>query len=281
MFLKAFLKKYALEIVITVIGSILTLLSLIMDELENTTFVIITVTFLSDIISLSIKNSENTIIEHSDEKFRELKLFNDLFYEYSNIKDSWKKDAQKELIALKIKFNNMYNGQRKISGQRLITYQADIMKSAKRRVYAIHRALDNKSLDRWDENRTSKDFTQFLIKANKQINPFVDKRRIFLVDSKDLEDEEFYKKLKKVLFRQTFVFGFKVKVLLHNGSQDVEQVNPLDMLICDDEVITVHFVDNIAEGTIETSEIEVSSIMGKFDEYWQIARPLNKININK
>lgn len=277
-----FLKKYCLEIVISILGIALALISFKLNQSNGEDYsvelIIVTVTVLSDCLSLSIKSAEKAIAEHVEKQIKKLSLFDKLFKDFHNIRDPWKADAERELMALTMKISDMCSGHRTLTKQNLITYQADLMKSSRKRVYAIHRALDLKSLNRWDENNTTKDFTEVLISANHRIKPSVDKRRIFLINPEDLEDEAFKAPLKKILKKQRVLLGFKVRVLLKNSSENEnENIDPPDMLICDDEVVVVHFVDSIAKGEIETSEAEVSSTLNKFNEYWQIARPVRKI----
>lgn len=173
---------------------------------------------------------------------------------------------------MKNSLEEMAAGQLYLSGNELITYQAGLIKGAKERIYAIHLALDEKSVKRWDKKQTTKDFTTILIKANKKTALRADKRRIFIIDVELLEKPELKKIWKKIIREQKRKMLFRVRFITRKSCEEDNRGIPCDMLICDKEAVTVHFYDQRARGEIYKNREKVDENLELFEQYWEWAQ---------
>ena len=267
---KLFWEQYYIEIIVSVLGVLITLASAIMNQdFNNDQIIIMLITVGVDTICLSNKSLSSDNHENVKRELNSLKVLNELYQFFADIPDEWKKLANEKINDLRNELKRMADGLLILSGDSLVKYQAKILQNAKHHVYAIHQAMDEKSLKRWDKRQTTKDFTVVLIKANERIRPFVEKRRIFIVDEDLLKKEEMKKLWRKIVREQRFKMHFKIKVITKQNCEKNSRIIPNDMLICDDEVVTVHFYDGKAQGELYRQREEIEREQEYFEDCWE------------
>lgn len=267
---KRFWEKYFIEIIVSILGLVSALTTAVVDgAFSYNQAVIILITISVDIICLSNKNLLSENHENLKVELKTLNSLNDLYQLYNNMPENWKRIAREKIGKLREDLKQMASGTLILSGDSLVKYQAYILKKANKQVCAIHQALDEKSLKRWDKKQTTKDFTIILIKANKNIKPFVVKRRIFVVDEDLLKDEQVKKIWKKIIRAQKLEMGFKIRVISKQDCEKNARPIPKDMLICDDEVVSVHFYDGKARGEIYKEKERCEREKEYFEDCWE------------
>lgn len=267
---KRFWEHYFIEIIISVLGIMVALVTAIFDSRFGTEqLLMILITVGVDTICLSNKNLVSENHESIKYELNSLKALNELYQFLADIPDEWKKIANDKINNLRTELKRMADGALILRGDILVKYQAKILQDAKHRVYAIHQALDEKSLKRWDKRQTTKDFTIVLIKANERIRPFVDKKRIFIIDQELLKNNDTKKLWNKIIRTQRFKMHFKVRVITKQNCEENARALPKDMLICDEEVVTVHFYDGKAQGELYKQKSEIEREYEYFEDCWE------------
>lgn len=267
-----FWDKYHNEIIVSFLGIVGAIVSAVMDGgLTFNQVIIIVITLSTDAIILSNKSLLDQYREYLKEDVEILQSFNELSRLCASLPDKWKKIAADRINKVRNDLREMSNGKMILTGNSLVVYQAQLLKNANKRVYAIHQALDEKSLKRWDRRQTTKDFTEILIKANKRIKVNVEKKRIFILDADLLEKKEIKKLWNKIIWEQRVRMFFRVKVITKQSCEENNRNIPGDMLICDDEVVAVHFYDENAQGEIFTNE-KFEEELENFGNYWEWAQ---------
>ena len=268
---RRFWGKYRIEIIISVLGVVSSIITAIIIDKSfsyNQAFMI-AITIGIDIICISNKNLLSESHEQIKDELNVLMSFNDLYSLYNKMPIKWKVLAFEKISMLRKDLKLMADGKLYVSGPDLINYQADLLKNATYRVWAVHLALDERSLKRWDAKQTTKDFTTILIRANKKIRFGVKKKRIFVIDSDLLREQEIYRLWKKIIWQQKYIMHFQVRVITKQSCEKNKREIPKDMLLCDDEAVTVHFYDKEARGEVVMKKEEFETEKRIFEDYWE------------
>lgn len=265
-----FWEKYRIEIVVSILGVISSIITAVMDKsFSHYQALIIVITIGIDIICISNKNLLSESHEQIKDELNVLVSINDLYSLYKKIPEKWKKLSYEKINVLRKNLKLMAEGKLYVVGAELIKYQANLLKNATHRVWAVHLTLDEKSLKRWDTKQTTKDFTTILIRANRKIKFNTKKKRIFVIDLDLLNNPEMNKLWKKVIWQQKYIMHFQVRVITKQSCEANKRDIPKDMLLCDNEVVTVHFYDKEARGEVIMKKEEFEMEKSLFEDYWE------------
>lgn len=270
--IKNFFAKYGFELVVFIIGVIITFISNFIPGITNprdVQVIIIIITLSIDVMSLKIVSFKEQLLKEINESLAVIEMINDKNRIYSG----WSYYSNKLFLRISRELKTMAEGKLELQKKELIRHQAKMMKNAKERVYAIHLATTVTAIERWDKEKTTKDFSQILINANKEIIDGIEKKRLFVLDKNLLSDEKTEKMWERILVNQKEELKFDVKVITIQEIKKDDRIDmPLDTLLCDKEIVVVHFIDKVAKAEIYYDSDEVERGCEAFDELWQIAK---------
>lgn len=194
-------ERYYVEIIISFIGAIFSVITAAIEkDFSYDQIVIIAITLGIDTICLSNKELIKDSHENLKKEIENLNLISEVQELYNNLPEDWKRIARARMAVLRDELIKMADSLLILSGDPLIKYQANMLRNANNRIVAVHLALNEQSLKRWDEKQTTKDFTNILIKANMDVKWRwkIDKRRIFVIDNELLKQQEMLDLMKKL-----------------------------------------------------------------------------------
>lgn len=272
--------KYAPEVVVFIVGVVISVLSYIWFSDAKSAFLCVIITSLSDSIILSVQifldNTQKGIANDVKKQFEESYL--DIGSDVARVNGRWRRDVDEEIKSLRGRIKSMADGVRAIASAEAIQYQASLLEETTQEVLAIHLGESQMALERWDKKKTGKDFTKVLIDANEKCKAMV-KRRLFVIE--DSSGYGYLNALKIALETQATI-NFEAKVISKKAINDQGLPYPKDILICDKaEVVAVEFRGGQVDATAYTSEEELNRNQKWFATLWSAARIMDKEELER
>lgn len=276
---KFWLSKYSFEILVFVIGIVISIVGGYFVELQ-VGIIIFIMTIFVDIIKLSIKFS---LEEFKKDILQSLSVFlkqNNFGIEecYLKINDSWKEEAKSKINDFRYELEQMANGNKILFDIDGLNYQAKLIRNTKRELLAIHLGLNEKTMVRWDLERTDTDFYKQIVEANQSIPSSVIKKRIFVLnDDCFTKTPDLQQKLDRILEDQKNKLGFTIKIIYKSTLEKNNFPFPEDLIISDKkEMITFSLRGAKQEIDVSINSAEVDKKLRDFEKFWEFAKDYKK-----
>jgi hypothetical protein len=205
----------------------------------------------------------------------------------------WHEAARLKVDLLRAELREWAEGRRIMRGDAGLVYQVGLVARTRENLDAIHLALGERSLKRWDKE--TGEFSEF-VNAHERLSRRVRGRRIMVLDDehpgmvavvggqKIISDERAIRVcLRQLQPRRNGGLGFDVRVLWKTEYLASHPTLPPDLLIADrSEAIIVRNVSPVAasddyETEALTSAVRVVDYRALFDDLWQIAVPARRL----
>ena len=275
---ESWFSKYSFEILVFIIGIVISIIGGYFVELEIGIIILIMTIFV-DIIKLSIKFALEEFKEDILQSlFGFLKQNNFGIEEcYLKISDVWKEEAKSKINDFRYELEKMANGNKTLFDIGGLNYQAKLISNTKKELLAIHLGLNEKTMVRWDLERTDTDFYKQIVEASQSIPADVIKKRIFVLDDDCISKNfDLKQKLDRILKDQKNKLGFTVKIIYKSTLQKNDFPFPEDLIISDQmEVITFNLRGVKQEINVSINPAEVDKKLRDFKKYWEFAKDYN------
>lgn len=270
--------EFYIEIIIFIIGSAISLLSLVSngDNSQLMAIIIFVITLSTDIIIIALKFYVKSItggaIEQIDKMLASIiaASFGYLLHD-DKINERWREKSIQIFAGFRNKVQGLYEGRLILDYEELFNYQNELIKSTIKYLDAIHIADNIEALQLWNPvGKETSRFKRATYYACQELNADVIKRRLFII-KKDLEvnDPEL---IKQVVKDQEDNLHFEVKKLY---IEDVSgKINiPHDLIICDrEEVIEIIMRYGKVESAYDYVNLEdVEKFRESFEKFWNMA----------
>jgi hypothetical protein len=201
----------------------------------------------------------------------------------------WHEAARLKVDSLRAELRDWAEGRRIMRGDAGLAYQVGVVARTRKNLDAIHLALGDRSLKRWDKQ--TGEFSAF-VDAHEQLPRRVHGRRIMVLDDDDptmvtsvggrkaiTGDRAIRVCSRQMRPRRKGGLGFDVRVLWKTEYLASHKTLPPDLLLADrSEAIIVRNVSPVAatndyETEALASAVRVSDYAAFFDDLWHIAVP--------
>lgn len=272
------LSEFIIEIIIFVIGGIISILSLFSEGDCKQLFavLVIIITLSTDIIIITIKFVVKAITGSAVEQFNKMLgsvLTASLGYmlQGDKINERWKEKTNSILDVFSVKIHGLIEGCLDLNYEELFNYQNDLIKNTKRKLDAIHVANSIDSLKLWDpERREISRFQAATYYACKELKTNVEKRRLFLL-KKEFEKNE-QDVIKRVIIDQVKNLKFDVKKIY---IEDIlgKIIMPNDLIISDEEEVIeiIMRFDKVESARDYVNQETVKKMKESFEKLWNSA----------
>lgn len=222
------MKKYKYEVLISIVGGILSIIELFLDI--DFGFFIISITIILDLALLGIRSLVKDSLKESNELYKYV-------YEISN--DYWRKKAVEEYNKLKTNLQEMASGNRRIEPNMVTAEELRLINKSEKSIYCTYFA-DNIIKLQIRLNSWAKHNPMYAINNSyKNIkSKHFDKKRIFILDKIDLKDKEVSNILKE-LHKYYSDAGFDTKFILYTKMKEINIPYVGNMVLSDEIECTV------------------------------------------
>lgn len=222
------MKRYKYEVLISLVGGILSIIELFLDI--DFGFFIISITIILDLALLGIRSLVKDSLKESNELYKYV-------YEISN--DYWRKKAVEKYNKLKSNLQEMASGNRRIEPNMITAEELRLINKSEKSIYCTYFA-DNIIKLQIRLNSWAKHNPMYAINTSyKNIkSKNFDKKRIFILDKIDLKDKEVSNILKEI-HKYYSDAGFDTKFILYTKMQEINIPYVGNMVLSDEIECTV------------------------------------------